>query len=167
MEIIIQLIVLAVLLTLAYGGLSAAPWVPTRKYHVERAMKLADLKPGETFVDLGCGDGRLVAAAAELGNRAIGYEVALLPYVLAKIRTWRFRDRTIIRYKSLWNADLREADVVYMFLMPESTQKLREKMDREMKPGSRVISYVWKMKDWEPMAVDSVKNDLKFYLYAK
>lgn len=163
--LLIYLVLLLLLGTFAYAGLSAAPWVPTRKRHIDRALSLADMKQGETFVDLGCGDGRLVVAAARRGFRSIGYEISLIPYLLALVRRFPVRDRCQIRYQSLWKADLRNADVVYIFLMPESTDKLIEKFRREMKPGSRIISYVWQLHGWEPEKIDVVKNDLKLYLY--
>jgi SAM-dependent methyltransferase len=152
MSIVLALIVFALLGTFAYGAYSAAPWVPSWKKDVERAMGAAHIKPGETFVDLGCGDGRLVEAAASRGAHAIGYEVSLAPFIIAKIRQWRFHGpgTMIIRFSSFWSASLKSADVVYIFLLKDQYPRLQQKFLSELRPDARVITYVWPFDRWTP-----------------
>jgi len=154
------ILVLPILATFAYAGVRGAPWVPTWRRDVERCVKLAQLRSGERFYDLGCGDGRLVRTAADAGAIAIGFECSLLPYVLAKLRVGR---RGSVRYADLWNADLSDADVVYCFLLPKVYPKLREKLERECRPGTRVILYVWPMEGWTVDAVSVAKGRPKLY----
>lgn len=158
--LIVALIFIPILATFAYASVSSAPWVPTWRRDVERFLKLAQLKPSERFYDLGCGDGRLVRAAANAGAIAIGFECSILPYVLAKLRVGRSGS---VRYANFWSADLSDADVVYCFLMPKVYPKLKEKLERECKPGTRIILYVWPMEGWAVDVADVAPGQPKLY----
>ena len=83
---IITIIILAGVLSLTFILAKDAPWFPTRKNDVIRFLKLVDIKQGKKMYDLGCGDGRLVCAAANAGANAQGIELSLLPFILASIR---------------------------------------------------------------------------------
>src|SRR3989344_7245952 len=96
------ILALIFLISFAYGGLRGAPWVPTWSKDIQRFVKLADIKPGQRFYDLGCGDGRLVCAAAKAGAKSVGFEVALLPYILAKVRAIFTGHDSKIKYKDFW-----------------------------------------------------------------
>ena len=166
---IVILIVLVFLATFIIAGKSAAPWVPTKNKNISRAIEVADIMPGQTVVDIGCGDGRLIFAAAEKGANAIGYEISLIPYLIAKVR-WLFfaqRKNVSIRFKNLWRVDLGQADIIYVFLLPQVLKRLEEKMEKELKPGARVIVHCWALPNWKPMAVSEAANELKFYIYQK
>ena len=150
MGLFFDFLFMVVMISFGYGALSGAPWVPSWGFDVQRAIRLATIKHGDTFVDLGCGDGRLVAAAAREGAHAIGYEVALVPYAIAKLRQWFFRGAGSmdIRLASFWNASLRDVDIVYIFLMKQHYPRLMEKLKTELKPGARVVTYVWPLPGW-------------------
>lgn len=155
--------------TLAYGGILAAPWVPLRKKDVKRALALARLKPGEALYDLGSGDGRIIIAAGkDFGAKAIGYEVAFLPYLYSyvKILIMGLYGRVGVKYKNFFKEDLSGADVVISFLLPRAMVALKEKYIRELKPGTRIVSCVWLIPGWIPELIDKPsKNDVKIYLY--
>src|SRR3989344_5870054 len=125
MPIFIILIILF-LGSFAYAGILAAPWFPTWSRDITRFLKLAEIKPGEKFYDLGCGDGKLVFAAAGAGARAVGYEISLLPYLIALGRSFYVKNTKII-FKNFWKADLSDADVVYIFLTPKVNPKVKIK----------------------------------------
>jgi SAM-dependent methyltransferase len=169
--VLLILIAAAVLATAAYAGLRAAPWVPTWKADVDRFLSHARLGPGKRFADLGCGDGRLVAAAARAGADAIGYEISLLPYALALLRRAMqpsdVRARMRIVFRDFWSTDLRGTDVVYTFLMPEHKERLSAKLETELAPGSLVITYVWPIEAWTPAAVDAAEGRLKLFVYRR
>lgn len=167
MTTIIIIIVFAILLTFAYAGLRGAPWVPTRKKDVKRFLKLADIRPGQKMYDLGCGDGRLICAAAKAGATAQGFELALLPFIFANIRRLFQKDRNKIKisYRDVWYSDLSDADIVYFFLMPKVYPKLKEKFEKELKKGAKVIAYVWPIEGWEPFIKDEVKGYPNLFLY--
>jgi SAM-dependent methyltransferase len=107
---------------------------------------LADLVPPETnvtFIDLGCGLGDIVThiARARPQARVIGVETAPLSFLIAWIRAKMFaRANAQIRFQSIWDTDVSNADVVYAFLSPAPMARLNEKLRTEMKPGSRFIS---------------------------
>lgn len=164
--LILELILLVLILTTAYAGISAAPWFPSNKRSVERFLKLSRLAPGEKMYDLGCGDGRFLLAAAAQGATATGYEISLLFYLVTQVRRLFSKNRQHIHvhFKSFWNADLRDADVVYVFLMRRAFSKLREKLERELKPGTRVICHVWPIEGWEYETVDKALGS-DHYLY--
>lgn len=160
--LLLALILIPILATFAYASISGAPWVPTWRRDVERFLKLAQLKPGERFYDLGCGDGRLVVAAARTGAIATGFECSILPYVLARIRC-AFRQSAYVLYRDFWKTDFSDAGVVYCFLMPKVYPKLKEKLERECRSGTRVILYVWPMAGWAVDAMDATPRMPKLY----
>ncbi len=152
--------------TFVYASLRAAPWVPMWSSDVQRFLRLANVQAGQRVVDLGCGDGRVVAAAAGVGAQATGYEVSLVPFVLAQWRT-RFGRRGRVRYHDLWTADLREADVVFVFLMQKIYPKLQAKLERELNIGAKVVTYVWGLPGWTPVRVDTAPGRPKLFLYRR
>lgn len=165
---IILILLFLILATFAYASLRGAPWVPAHSSDLQRCLALANIAPGEHVVDLGCGDGRFVAAAARVGARATGYEISLLPYCLALIRSWNTPSsrRPRIVYADFWRVDLSTVDVVFMFLMPATLTKLAPKLRQELRPGSRVITYVWPIPGWSPDRVDSSQaNAPKLFHY--
>ncbi len=163
--------VLATFGTLAYGALSAAPWVPLGKRDTDRLLHLAQLKPGEVLYDLGCGDGRLVVAAAKVyGVKAVGFEIALLPYLFAKLRVLLSGTSTLvtIRYKDFWQENFRTADAVVCFLTPYALKKLEQKIPAELKPGARFVSYAFKLKPVAPTLTSKpYPTATPIYLYTK
>ena len=164
------LALIVILATFAYGGLSAAPWVPMRRGDVDRFLALAEIKSGEKVYDLGCGDGRTICAAAKAGARAEGFEVSLLPYLLSQFRRLVLRKSghdVTIHYKNFWHARIDDADVIYFFLMPKCYPRLKVKLEKELKPGARVIAYVWPIDGWEPVKIDTAPGKPNLYLYRR
>lgn len=157
------------LITTAIASNSLAPWMPTRKRDLERIFKLAKLKPGETFYELGCGNGRVVIYASEHHNiKAVGIEMAFFLYLVCKIRQVFIGNKNLtFKCKSLFREDLSPADVIYVFGMEGSLKKrLRKKLEKELKPGARVISYSFPIAPWQPVIKDKPsEKDLAIYLY--
>jgi len=177
MYFILFILIFVVAVTFAWAGHRGAPWVPTWGSDVSRFLKLANIKRGERVYDLGCGDGRLVAVSSKAGARAVGFEISLFPYFIAKIRGFFLkRDKRgrsspfvpwhyTIKYKDFWGANLRDADVVYFFLMPKIYPKLKQKLEKELKKGTRVIAYVWPIEGWTPIKIDKLDKKSTIYLY--
>lgn len=155
--IFLELFVIACLLTAAYAGFRAAPWWPTHQVDLERVLKLADLQPGQTVYELGCGDGRLLTEMAKRtsAKQLVGYEISLLFYLIARWRSLGQKNIQI-QFQDFWHADLRHADLVYVFLTPRIHERLRQKLERELKPSARVICYTWPIEGWVPIHVDHV-----------
>lgn len=166
-ETILLMTAVIIMLSFVYAGIVGAPWVPTRKKDIERFIKLANAESGQVFYDIGCGDGRLVIAAAKEGLDSRGLEISVLPFVLAKARQiilWRSL-RYKIMYKNLWNFDLHDADVVFVWLMPNAMPKLKQKFEKELRPGTKVISYVWPIDGLSIKRVSKKKGFSDIYLY--
>lgn len=166
---VILILVLVLLVSTACAGISAAPWIPTRRSDIQRLLASANIQKGDTVVDLGCGDGRLVIAADTMhGAHGIGYEISLLQYLHARWNVWRAHAKnTDIRYKSLFAADLRDADVVLVFLMARVYDRLRPKLERELKPGARVIVEAWPIPGWVPAKTEKPDGRLTVYTYVR
>lgn len=164
---ILYFILFILLASAGYAGLRGAPWVPTRKKDVERFLKLVEIKPGQKFYDLGCGDGRLVIAAAKEGANAVGLEISIAQYLHAKINNFFAKTNTQIKLKDLWNVNLSDADIVYIFLLQDFYPKLKAKLEKELKPGATIIIHAWPMPGWQPIKVDTAPNSLPIYLYQR
>lgn len=165
--IIIISVIFIFLLTAFYAGWRGAPWVPTRKEDIKRFLKLANIKPGQKMYDLGCGDGRLLCAAAKIGAQAYGFEISLPLFIAAHIQRFFQKDKHRIRilYRDFWNMDLSDADIVYFFLVPKVYPKLKKKFEKELKSGTIVIAYVWPIKGWIPAKIDTKNHCSNLYLY--
>lgn len=131
-----------------YAMWFGAPWVPTPKRAVLKMIREANLKKGKKVYDLGCGDGRLVIEASKVsGVRGVGFEISPPVYFLAFLRNLLNGFVAQIYFKSFWNKDLSDADVVFLYLLPKSMKRLATKLKKELKKGSLVISYAFEVKD--------------------
>lgn len=134
---------------------------------VHALLELADVGPQDVVYDLGSGDGRIpIAAATAFGARGVGIEIdpALVTRAQANAREAGVEDRVEFRLGNMYVADVRGATVVTLFLHPGPNLKLREKLRSDLRPGSRVVSYVWDMGGWTPAEVRRV-NDHRIFLW--
>ncbi len=130
-----------------------APYYPTPIPVVQTMLAAANLQPGETLVDLGSGDGRIVLVAArDYDVRAIGYEIddALVRSSRRKIAEMNLDAKAEIRQQDLFEADFSQADVVTVYLLPRAMKRLEPILERELPPGGRVISHDFLFPNWEP-----------------
>lgn len=166
MELSFILTIAAILVfgTLAWGALRGAPWVPTRRRDVARIVALAAPQRDDVVADVGCGDGTILAAFAAAGCRVRGWELALAPWLVARVRLRQLRDARVL-WGDFWNANLMDADIVYAFLMPSALHRLAGKLARELRPGARVLTYVWPLPGWTADAVDRVAGSPPIYRY--
>jgi len=142
--VILLIIFLAILLVSMYAILVGVPPVPTPRPVVKRMVELAMLKPGEKVYDLGCGDGRIVARAAQVGADAIGLEISPLVWLWAKIRQVILKTDGRILYRDLLTYRLNQANVVFLYLYPSTIKLfLERKFKRELRPGTRIVSYAF------------------------
>jgi cyclopropane fatty-acyl-phospholipid synthase-like methyltransferase len=143
------------------------PWQPTDMRRVRRMLEMARVQPGEVVYDLGCGDGRIVICAVrEFQAKAVGIELNPWLFCVALLRVFflGLRPRARIIFGNIFSVDLRAADVVTLFLFEHVNEALKEKLERELKRGARIVSYVWTFRGWIPKEVDP---SLRLYLYVK
>jgi SAM-dependent methyltransferase len=129
------------------------PYVPTTDEAVTAMLKLADVKKNDIVYDLGCGDGRIVIAAAKsFGARGVGIDINPVRIAEAKENAKKAGVENLVRFeeKDLFEADIHEATVVTLFLLSSVNLKLRPKLLADLKPGTRVVSNTFDMGDWKP-----------------
>ncbi|MFA6304792.1 MAG: class I SAM-dependent methyltransferase [Patescibacteria group bacterium] len=170
LPLIFTIIFIIVIGSMIRAGFLGAPWVPTFKKTTLASITLAKIKPGEIVYDLGCGDGRWLKRAASLSQarQLIGYEISILPYWLAKLNFFISSNRSRLRVlcKNYFFEDLKDADVIYCFGLPEVMNKLEPKLEKELKPGARLVSYAFKLPHKEPAQVLRLSNHSQpIYLY--
>lgn len=143
-----------------------APWVPSRFCDLERIAVLLDLSKDDKFVELGSGDGRLIAHLSRVGSgHLLGIEINPLLYLWASIKA--VKNKAKFKCKSLFMENLTEADAVFFFgINNRSMYKLKRKLLDELKPGSRIVSYAFPIPGLAPASVSRpTDRDLPIYLY--
>lgn len=136
---------------------SFAPFVPCGKKELPRIFEVIALKDNEVFYDLGCGDGRVVFYAAQhFPVKVIGIELSLFFFLYCWIKSIFLADKGDINFKlrNLFYEDLSKADAIYVYGTPKVLEeKLRYKLEKELKHGARVISYGFPIKGLEPESI--------------
>jgi len=128
------------------------PYVPTTEPAVEAMLKLAGVKKSDIVYDLGCGDGRIVITAAKTyGTRGVGIDINPVRIGEAKENAKKAGVDKMVRFEEndLFQADIHEATVVTLFLLPDVNLRLRPKLLADLKPGTRVVSNTFDMGDWK------------------
>jgi len=134
-------------------------------------LELAELKPGEVLYDLGCGDGRIIIMAAkEFGARAVGIELRkdLVEQCIKEVKRQKLEDKITIIHGNFFDIDIGEADVVTLYLLTSVNEKLKPKLEKELKRGARVVSHDFEVVGWKPLKVESVYDQWRshrIYLY--
>lgn len=160
-DIVLAIVALLSVLALAtmLGSLWVwVPYVPTPKRVVRRMIELATLKGNETIYDLGCGDARILIEAKKRypGIRAIGYELPLGIWLLAKLRVWLSGFPIEVQMRDYLKADLRNADVLFLYLVPEVLPSLLRKLKAEIKSGTKILSHGFELPGRTPAHCERV-----------
>jgi SAM-dependent methyltransferase len=147
------------------------PDVRTPLVVVNEMLRLASVTADDVVFDLGSGDGRIVIAAArDRGARGVGFEIdpALVDQATNRARRLGLADQVSFRQDDLFQADLRAATVVTLYLSPDLNRRLRPKLLSELRPGSRIVSHAFDMGDWVPtrtLQVSSNEGTHTLYLW--
>ena len=142
--VIVSVLLLFVFLTFAFLAIDVfldLPFVGARSAHVETIIRFAQIKKGETIVDLGSGDGRLLIAAAQKGAKAIGYEINPFLIIITKIHSSLkgVEENIKVRKENLWKADLKVADVIFVYAKRKTMQKFEDFIYKNAKKGTRIV----------------------------
>jgi len=135
-----------------------APFVGSPLPVIRHMLELAQLKPGETFFDLGAGDGRtVIMAAKDFGARAVGVELRddLVKRALANVHELGLQDHVTIVESDMFAVDLRPADVVFLYLTTSANEKVKPKLESELKKGARIVSHDYEILGWKPFKVEN------------
>jgi cyclopropane fatty-acyl-phospholipid synthase-like methyltransferase len=143
------------------------PYVPTPQEVVDRMLDMANVKQGDVVYDLGCGDGRIVITAAQRhGARGVGVDLdpERIAEARANARKAGVADRVTFRTQDLFRTDIRDASVVTLYLLPEVNERLKPKLKKELKPGTRIVSHSFSMgDDWPPEKTEHVSGSTLYY----
>lgn len=148
-----------------------APDFPTPQVVVDRMLAMATVKPTDTVYDLGCGDGRILITAVQTYHcKAVGVELSRDIYdrTCQRIQLLGLTDRISIIHGNALHTDLSPADVVTLYLMTSTNERLKPQMERFLKPGARVVSHDYEVHGWKTVKVEEVNVDgrpHKIFLY--
>ncbi|HEY3823614.1 MAG TPA: class I SAM-dependent methyltransferase [Bryobacteraceae bacterium] len=148
-----------------------APAFPSPTSVVDQMLTIAQVRPGETVYDLGCGDGRIVIAAAQkFKAHAVGIEIRRDIYerTLATVASLGLTDQVKIVHGNALKYDLSPADVVTLYLLTSSNERLKPILLQYLKPSARVVSHDFEIRGWKPLNVNKVMVDGRphmIYLY--
>lgn len=136
-------------------------WEPSPDEAVERMLEMTGLQAGETHFDLGSGDGRFVVAAAKRGAQSTGYEIdpELIAQSRARIAAEGLEDRARIVDEDLLKAEFERADVITMYLTPESYPPLMPLLEEKLRDGARVATYKFPAPGWTPDRVERWRDE--------
>jgi ubiquinone/menaquinone biosynthesis C-methylase UbiE len=144
------------------------PYVRTPDHVVSAMLKLAGVKASDLVYDLGCGDGRIVISAAkEYGARGVGIDIDPERIQEARDKARKAGVEALVRFEvnDLFAADIHNATVVALYLLPDVNLRLRPKLLKELKPGTRIISHDFNMGDWKPDKQALVDVGSRIYLW--
>lgn len=138
---------LAVLVVLLFGFVVffGAPFLPTLKAKNEDIFELLDLRAGQTLLELGSGDGRILRAAAERGITGIGYELNPLLVLWSRLRNRKYREFMTVHWGNYWQTELPKADAIYVFLLDKYMEKLDNKIIQERQGRLKLVSFAFKV----------------------
>jgi SAM-dependent methyltransferase len=143
---------------LAFG----APYLPTLDRHMLAALELADLKAGQSLLELGCGDGKVLIAAAQRGVQVTGFELNPLLVIICKLRTWRYRKSVKVYWANFWTRPWPATDVIFIFGLPRIMKRLDTKIVQESVKPVTLVSFAFPIPDKKPI---SHKEGVFLYLY--
>jgi SAM-dependent methyltransferase len=136
-----------------------APWVISDDITIDKMLALAKLKEGDTVVDLGAGDGRiLIRAAQNYGVRGLGIEIDPIRVLLSRffIRRRGLSKNIRIKWGDIFSKDFSEADAIVMYMTRESNARLRPIFETQLKPGTRVVCNAFPVPGWVPAQIDNI-----------
>lgn len=136
-----------------------APYIPSPQVVVDKMLEAARVKPGELLYDLGSGDGRIVITAAQkFSARAVGVELSpeLCRAATSRVKSLGLEERVHIIHGNLLKVDLSPADVVTLYLLTTSNDRLRPNLEKYLKPGARVVSNDFQVRGWQASEVVKV-----------
>jgi SAM-dependent methyltransferase len=143
-------------------------FVPTEQDDVPRMLKLAGLHDGDVVFDLGSGDGRIVLEAAKLNATARGRGVEIDEKLVMESRNTAkangIADRVEFIHQNAFDADLKDATIIAMWLWPELMRMLRPKILAEARPGTRVVTRTWDLGSWKPDAQDNAGSQIFMWI---
>lgn len=139
------LLLIGIILLFGFVILFGAPYLPTKAKQKTSALNLLDLQPGQLFLEFGCGDGRVLKAAAAKGWRCVGYELNPILVLVSICVNWRYRHQVKVVWGSFWRADITKADGIFVFLLDSFMERLDKKLTTESSRQLKMASFAFKV----------------------
>jgi 2-polyprenyl-3-methyl-5-hydroxy-6-metoxy-1,4-benzoquinol methylase len=142
-----------------------APYVTTPRPVVDAMLKLAGTRKSDVVYDLGCGDGRIVIAAAkQYGARGVGVDIDPERIQEARANAKREGVESLVRFSAqdVFDMDFREATVVTMYLLPNMHRKLSPKLQKDLRPGARIVTHTFDLGEWKPLQTRNINGEQIF-----
>ncbi len=154
-------ILLGCFLGLSWFAGSDAPFVPTKMDQIRKVLKLAGLRKGKKFYELGSGDGRVVLEAAKLGALSFGIEQSWIRVLYSRWKSHNLKlNNAKFMHGNIFKKSYEDADIVYIYLLSKAVNRLAKKLPQELKKGSVVITQTYHFPTWKPL-----KKNANFWLY--
>ncbi len=154
-------ILLGCLLSLSWFAGSDAPYVPTRMEAIRKILKLAGVKKGKKFYELGSGDGRVVVEAAKLGANSVGIEQSWIRVLYSQRKSSHLKKASFI-HRNIFSREYSDADFIYIYLLLKGVKKLESKLKKELKKGSIVITQTYHFPNWKPFKKIDLSKEIDF-----
>jgi predicted RNA methylase len=163
--IVLEFSFMVFMIWIAWSSIIGAPWLPTPKKKVRAMLELAEVSPQDTVFDIGSGDGRIITMAAkEFGATSVGIEMDPLRVIWSRlaIRRQGLSNAVEVLRENFFDSNIEEATVVTVYQCVGVNKKLKEKFSKELKSGTRVVSYRFRFKGWTPAKTN---EEASSYLY--
>lgn len=162
--VLISLVYFIFSLLFLHSIIRGAPYVPVQRRTLKKMIELADIKSGQKAVDLGSGDGRIVIALAKAGAVAYGYEInpILVWWTKRKIKKEGLEGKAFVFQKNIWDENFSSFDIVTLFGIRKIMKDLSVKLEKELKPGAKIISYGFSFPDRQ-----YIRKEEGVFLYEK
>jgi len=147
---VLGLTLLFLILCFGFVLLFGAPYLPTLGKQAEIAMDMIDLKAGQMLLELGCGDGKILVAAARRGWKAVGYELNPLLVLVCRWRTRRYRKLVTVKWGNFWTRSWPPADGIFVFVMQRHMAKLDTKIAQNANKPLKLVSFAFTIPDKRP-----------------
>ncbi len=139
-----------------------APYYPTPETIVEKMLQLGELKPGEKMFDLGSGDGRVVIMAAQkfkADATGVEFDKDLWKQSMDRIRSLKLESRARIINGDIMKQDYSSANLLTVYLLPSSNDKVRPLLEKQLRKGTRIVSHDFEFSGWTPEKTETIDDD--------
>ncbi len=166
MLILILIMVLSLMITMMVQFfLTKVPYVPTSKGLIKAILNKLNLQADQNVYDLGCGDGRFIfESEKKFQTNGTGYEVSPVPFLQAQLNRLFKGFKSKVYFENFLNSNLSDADLIFCYLFPEPMKAVAEKINKECRKGTTLVSNTFQLKDREPDQIIQHKKQ-KAYIY--